>query len=50
MKQGPVMDDEVEAPIDALDIDDADDEEEALQARSSSGHSIAGSIAGSDVT
>jgi len=44
------VDDEVEAPIDALDVDDADDEEDPLLARSSSGHSIAGSIAGSHVT
>jgi len=44
------VDDEVEAPIDALGFDDADDEEEALQARSSSGNSIAGSVAGSAVT
>ena len=43
------MDDEVEAPIDALDGDD-DDIEEPLQARSSSGGSIVGSVAGSNVT
>ena len=43
------MEDEVEAPIDALDSDD-DDIEEPLQARSSGGGSIAGSVATSHVT
>lgn len=47
---GDGMDDEVEAPLDALDEGEDDDAEEPLQARSSSRGSIAASVASSAVT
>ena len=44
------MDEETEAPLDDLEADQNDADDETSVARSSSGGSIAGSIAGSNVT